>query len=166
MDARLSARIDASDVIQEAMIEASRRLPAFLAKNDAMFYPWLRAIAWERLIQLSRKHITAKKRSVQLEAPAGLRLPDASTTQLTRQLAASLSTPSAAAIRKELQHRVQTHLESLSAKDQEILLLRHLEQLSMKEIAATLDITLVAAQSRYFRALERMHHLVGEDPAL
>lgn len=161
IDARLSARLDASDVVQEALMEANRRLPAFLQKNDDLFYPWLRAIAWERLVQLNRQHLGARKRSVHREV--GLQLPDASATQLSRQLAASISTPSRVAVRNELQQRVQQHLESLQPADKEVLLLRHLEQLPMSEVAGVLGVTLAAAQSRYRRALERLHELIGDD---
>ncbi|MGI9455373.1 MAG: RNA polymerase sigma factor, partial [Aeoliella sp.] len=63
----------------------------------------------------------------------------------------------------ELQQRVQHHLESLSTAEKEILLLRHLEQLPMKEIAAVIDVSLGAAQMRYCRALERLHELIGDD---
>ena len=158
MDSRLSARLDPSDVVQEALMEANRRLPAFLDKNDDLFYPWLRAIVWERLVQLNRQHLGARKRSVHREV--GFHLPDASATELSRQLAASISSPSRVAVRKELQQRVQQGLEMLQASDKEILLLRHLEQLSMDEFAAVLGITPSAAQSRYRRALERFHELL------
>jgi RNA polymerase sigma-70 factor (ECF subfamily) len=161
MDTRLAARIDPSDVVQEALMEASRRLPAFLEKDDDMFYPWLRAIAWERLVQLNRKHLGARKRSVHREID--LPLPDASSNEVSRRLVASIPTASAVAVRKELQHRVRSHLESLQKKDQEILLLRHLEQLPMKEVAAIIGVSLGAAQSRYCRAIERLHSLIGNE---
>ena len=162
MDTRLAARLDASDIVQEALMEANRRLPDFLKKNDDLFYPWLRAIAWERLIQSHRQHIGAQKRTVQREAIGGLQLPDASATELSRQIAVSISTPSVAAARKELQQRVRQHLEGMRPADKEILLLRHLEQLPMNEVAAVIGISLGAAQSRYCRALERMHDLIGD----
>lgn len=161
MDTRLAARLDPSDVVQEALMEASRRLPAFLDKNDDMFYPWLRAIAWERLVQLNRKHLGARKRSVHREI--GLPLPDASSNEVSQQLVASISTASAVAVRRELQHRVRRHLETLPKRDKEILLLRHLEQLPMKEVAAIIGVSLGAAQSRYCRAIERLHNLVGNE---
>ncbi len=142
-------------------MEANRRLPAFLKKNDDLFYPWLRAIAWERLVQLNRQHLGARKRSVHREV--GLHLPDASATEVSRQLAASISTPSRVAVRRELQQRVQQHLKSLQPADREILLLRHLEQLPMNEVSTILGVTLAAAQSRYRRAIERMHDLIDDE---
>ena len=161
MNLRLTARLDPSDVVQEALMEASRRLPAFLQRNDDLFYPWLRAIAWERLVQLHRQHIGARKRSVQREVEFDL--PDNSANEIGRQLAASISTPSRIVIRKELQQRVQQHLGSLKKHDREVLLLRHLELLPMKEVAAILGVSMAAAQSRYRRALERLHELIGDD---
>jgi len=62
MDPRLAARIDPSDVIQEAAIEVARRLPEYLKRRDCAFYPWLRRIAWERLVWLHRQHVEARRR--------------------------------------------------------------------------------------------------------
>ena len=45
MDARMSARCDGSDIVQEALVEASRRLPEYIKRHDIPFYPWLRKIA-------------------------------------------------------------------------------------------------------------------------
>jgi RNA polymerase sigma-70 factor (ECF subfamily) len=44
MDSRLMGRIDPSDVVQEAAIEAARKLPEYLQRRDCAFYPWLRHV--------------------------------------------------------------------------------------------------------------------------
>src|SRR5438552_6470684 len=59
MDRRLTARIDPSDVVQEALTEACFKLPAYLAERPLPVYPWLRQLAWERLIDLHRRHLYA-----------------------------------------------------------------------------------------------------------
>src|SRR5437763_12378901 len=72
LDRRLTARIDPSDVVQEALVDAARKLPEYLRQQPMPFYPWLRRLAWERLMKLYQRHITAGKRSVTREAPCPL----------------------------------------------------------------------------------------------
>lgn len=51
LDRRLAARVDASDVVQEALAEAAQKLPEYLDRRPLPFYPWLRQLALERLAQ-------------------------------------------------------------------------------------------------------------------
>ena len=67
MDRRLSARVDPSDVVQEALADASQHLDDYLRDRPLAFYPWLRRFAWERLVALHRRHVLAGKRSVTRE---------------------------------------------------------------------------------------------------
>src|SRR5580700_2161836 len=62
IDRRLAARVDPSDVVQEALAEAARKLPDYLRHRPLPFYPWLRRLAWERLMKLHQRHIVAAKR--------------------------------------------------------------------------------------------------------
>jgi RNA polymerase sigma-70 factor (ECF subfamily) len=73
------------------------------------------------------------------------------------------SSPSERLLREELRGRVQAALGQLSPRDREVLVLRHLEQLSTKEIAAVLGITPGAVKTRHLRALERLRSLLGDD---
>src|SRR3954449_6327982 len=72
LDRRLAARVDPSDVVQEALAEAARLLPGYLQERPVSFYPWLRRLAWERLVKLHRRHVAAGKRSVAREAASAL----------------------------------------------------------------------------------------------
>src|SRR5436305_2971842 len=76
LDRRLAARIDPSDVVQEALAAADQKLSAYLRQRPVPFYPWLRQLAWERLIELHRQHIYAQKRSVTREEAQDPALPD------------------------------------------------------------------------------------------
>jgi RNA polymerase sigma-70 factor (ECF subfamily) len=160
MDRRLAARIDASDVVQEAMIEASSRLSDYLRLRPLPFYPWLRQLAWERLIELHRRHIQAKKRTVSKEEPGVLALPEDSALELVARLAAADESPSAIFLREEMQARIHAALAQLVAHDREILVLRHLEQLSTSDTAAVLGLTESGVKSRHVRALERLRRLL------
>jgi RNA polymerase sigma-70 factor (ECF subfamily) len=162
MDPRLARRLDPSDVIQETMAEASRRLPEYIGRRDCAFYPWLRGLAWERLIELHRRHIDAQCRSVKREERREMRMSNASTMILADRLAASDTSPSGRMLREELRDRVQRALDQLAPLDREIVTLRHLEQLSFREAADVIGVTEAAAQSRYRRAAERLHELLSD----
>ena len=88
---------------------------------------------------------------------------DASATRLAEQLAASGTSPSGRLVRKELRERMRAALDRLASGDREVILLRHLEQLSHKEIADILSISPGAARTRYCRAVERLHDLLSSE---
>jgi RNA polymerase sigma-70 factor (ECF subfamily) len=161
LDRRLAARIDPSDVLQESLAEADRKLSDYLDRQTVPFYPWLRQLAYERLIQLYRRHVQAGKRSVSREVPGGLPLPGESVLELVARLIDRGSSPSARLRRQEEQRRVQAALELLPERDREVLVLRHLEQLSPREIAAVLGLSEGAVKVRHLRAVERLRALLA-----
>ena len=75
MDPRLAARVDPSDVVQDALAEAARRLDAYLAAPPLPFYPWLRQLAADRVVDAHRQH-HAGRRAVGREEPSGPALSD------------------------------------------------------------------------------------------
>lgn len=163
MDRRLAARFDPSDVIQDALAEAEQRLDEYLRDRPVSFYPWLRHIAWERLVDLHRRHIRAQRRSVTRELRRDSELPDESVLALGGQLVGSGTSPSGRLIRAELRERVQAALARLAPRDYEVLVLRHLEGLSTDEMAAVLGVGTGAVMTRHTRALVRLRTLLEED---
>jgi RNA polymerase sigma-70 factor (ECF subfamily) len=161
IDRRLAARVDPSDVVQEAFADAARKLPDYLRERPLPFYPWLRRLAWERMLKLYQRHIAADKRSVTREAAAPL--PDESALQMARLLFAPGPSPSERVQRHELCARVQAALSRLGERDREVLVLRYLEQMSTAEIAAVLGTTAGAVKVRHLRALERLRGLLPDD---
>jgi RNA polymerase sigma-70 factor, ECF subfamily len=163
MDRRLTARLDPSDVVQEALADAVRDLPEYLKNQSMAFYPWLRQLAWERLLRLYRHHIAAGLRNVDRERAFSLPLPDESALNLANRLVSPGTSPSAHLIRQELRERVRATLERLAPRDREVLVLRYLEMLTSSEIAEVLAITKGAVKVRHFRALERFRALLDEE---
>ncbi len=159
MDRRLRARLDPSDVVQEAQLEAFRRLPDFLERRPMSFRLWLRKTAQERLIKLRRLHLGAARRDARREAP----LPDASSLLLARRLLATGPTPSQDAVGRERARRIREAVERLSEGDREILVLRNLEELSNEEAAEVLEVKPAAASQRYGRALLRLRKALAAD---
>ena len=161
-DRRLAARVDPSDVVQDVLTEANKKLDIYLRNRPLPFYPWLRHLAWERLALLHRRHVRAKKRSVNMEDPDILRLPDDSAAELAGRLVSSASSPSQRLLRHELLQRMQKALMRLPERDREVLVLRHLEQLSVAQTAAILSISPGAVKVRHLRALQRLRTKLDE----
>jgi RNA polymerase sigma-70 factor (ECF subfamily) len=163
MDRRIAARVDPSDVVQEAMKDAHARLSDYFAEPNLSFYPWLRRIAWDRLVDMYRVHIGAERRSVLREEAEAPPLNDESVAQLAQQMVTNSTNPGQRAMLSELQARMKLALVQLKPHDREILVLRYLEQLGVEEIAAVLGITATAVTSRHLRALQRLRRLLGAD---
>jgi RNA polymerase sigma-70 factor, ECF subfamily len=155
LDPRVAARVDAADVVQDALIEASRRLDQYLYHRPLPYFAWLRQIVGEQIIATHRYHISSQRRSVQREE-RGLEIPDESAHELIGQLFADDANPSNWAIRKESHEQLMQALGSLSPRDREVLVMRHLEQLSTAAIADALEISEGAVRSRLVRG---RHHL-------
>jgi len=163
MDRRLLPRLDASDVVQEVFAEAFQKMSDYLQRRPLPFYPWLRQLAWERLLKLQQRHIGAQRRSTMREQPGELCLSQESEMVLADRLLARGSSPSQQLIRQEQRRRVQSALAELAARDREVLVMRYLEQLSIREIAAVLDISEGAVKTRHVRALVRLRGLLGDE---
>jgi RNA polymerase sigma-70 factor (ECF subfamily) len=155
LDRRLAARVDPSDVVQEALTDAAGKLSDYLRLRPLPFYPWLRKLAWQRLVDLHRRHVRAKSRSVTREEGQILPLADDSAIQLVDRMLARGAGPMTNLLQAELRSRVRSALDSLPEQDREVLVLRHLEQLSTREMAAVLGISEGAVKMRQVRALQR-----------
>ena len=162
LDRRLAPRVDPSDVVQDVLVEADRKLEQFLQDRPLPFYPWLRTLAWDHLAKQYRRHLKARGRSVLREEPGILNLPDESAAELANRLVTSATSPSQQAIRREVRERVRKALAALPERDREVLVLRHLEQLSVAETAEILNIKSGAVKVRHLRALERIRKLLPD----
>jgi RNA polymerase sigma-70 factor (ECF subfamily) len=167
LDRRLYGRLDASDVLQEAYVEVARALADYLRNPAVPFFLWLRFITGRKLQALHRRHLGTKARNAGREVSLYRgALPQASSASLASLLLGHCTTPSQAAMRAELQLRVQEALNSMEAIDREVLALRHFEQLSNAEAAEVLGISEQAASNRYVRALQRLKKILTDIPGL
>jgi RNA polymerase sigma-70 factor (ECF subfamily) len=164
MDQRLQGRIDASDVIQEAYLEAWTRLAEYLKAPTMPFFLWLRLLTAQKLVTLHRKHLGVQMRDPAVEISLYEGLPGTSSAALAAQLLGQDTRPSEAAIRAEMKVRLQEVLNSMDLLDREVLALRHFEQLSRAEIAHLLQIREAAVSKRYIRALKRLKELLSNTP--
>ena len=161
LDRRLQGRLDPSDVLQEAYLEACERFPDYARQPDLPFFVWLRFLTAQKLLVLHRRHLGAKVRDAAREISLYRgALPEASSAALAAQLVGHRTTPSAAAMRAEMQIRLQEALNGMDALDREVLALRHFEQLSNAETARVLGLRESAASMRYARALLRLKDIL------
>lgn len=167
LDRRVAGRVDPSDVLQEAFLDASQQLGAYLDELPMSPFLWLRFLTGLRLMATHRRHLGAQKRDAKLEVPLdGGDRPGVQSESLSRHLAGKFTTPSRAAARLEMRARLQELLDGLDPLDREILSLRHFEELSNQEAAEELQITPAAASKRYIRALERFKKTLAGIPGL
>jgi len=167
LDRAMARRVDASDIVQDVLIEANQRLSDYLADPRLPFHLWLRHLAKDRIIDMHRQHRGAKRRSLDREQPlAAASNGEHSAFDLAQQLAASELTPAAENIRRELEQRFLVAVDQLEEDDRDIILMRHYEQLGNTEAATALGLSPAAAGMRHLRALRKLRTILGERPSL
>jgi RNA polymerase sigma-70 factor (ECF subfamily) len=155
----MRGRIDPSDVVQEAQIDAINRLDEFFARRPMPFRTWLLRTAMQRLLKL-RRHATAARRDVSRERP----LPeDDSSPGPFRPIAADGPTASQQLAARDLARRLHAVLDRLPEADRAIVGMRALEGLSYEDAGARLEIDPATARKRYGRALLRLRALLLAD---
>ncbi len=165
MDRAVQSRLDASDIVQDVLVEANRRLADYLATTKMPFHVWLRHLARDHLIDAHRRHRGAARRSVDREQSlVGAGYDDRSAMDLAALIRDGEMTPAAAATHHELEARFQAALEVLEETDREIILMRHFEQMTNQQAAQALDLSEPAAGMRYLRAMRRLRTLLEESP--
>lgn len=165
LDRRLQGRIDPSDVIQEAYLEASRRLDEYLRDPSMPFFLWLRLVTGQKLALAHRQHLGVQARDAGREVSLHRGpLPEATSAALAARLVGQRTSPSQAAARAELRLRLQEALNGMPELDREMLALRHFEQLTNAEAARVLGLSPTAACNRYVRALERLKTVLAGAP--
>jgi RNA polymerase sigma-70 factor (ECF subfamily) len=166
LDRRLQGRIDPSDVIQEAYLDAARRLPEYLRDPEPMpVFLWLRFLAAQALQALHRKHLGVQARDAGRELSIqGGRMPQATSAALAAQLLGHDTRASEAAIRAEQKLRLEQALNQMDPLDREVLALRHFEQLSNGECARVLGLKETTATKRYIRALRKLKEVLKAFP--
>jgi RNA polymerase sigma-70 factor, ECF subfamily len=157
LDHRIQGRVDPSDVIQDAYLEAWRDLGSYLNRPEIPFFLWVRGIAGNKLRELHRHHLGTQMRDPRRDVSIrGGALSQTTTTAIAAELLGGFTGASEDSARLELKHRLQEALNATDPLDGEVLALRHFAQLSPDETARALGIKEKAAAMRYMRALRRL----------
>lgn len=137
---------DAEDVVQETFIRAYKRLEHF--EGRANFKTWLYRVTANTAIDLLRRRKRAESRSEPLDHVE----PGVSAGQ-ERALFGS-----------QVRDHIELALTGLTDLERAAFVLRHCEDLSLKEISATLDITLNATKQAIFRAVRKLRTTLAAVP--
>lgn len=164
MDRRLYGRVAPSDVLQEAYLDASKRLEQYSQNPSMPAYLWLRFLTGQRLLAVHRQHLGAQMRDAAQEVAIYQGTPQATSECIAVQLIGGLTSPSQAAVREEIKLRLQDALNRMEPIDREILTLRHFEELTNNEVALVLEIQKSTASNRYIRALKRLKQILKDMP--
>lgn len=167
LDRRLQGRVDPSDVLQEVFLDLASELPSYAQRRKIPFFLWMRLVTGQRLMVVHRRHLGTEMRDAARDVSlyrGGF--PQAASASLAAQLMGRFTSASGAAIRAEIQLRLQEALNSMDELDREIIALRNFEELDNREAAEVLGLTLDAARKRYVRALKRLQELLRNIPGL
>lgn len=164
LDAKVRQRVDVSDVLQDVLVEANRRLQTYLEQPQMAFHLWLRQIAKDRIIDAHRRHRVSAKRSVDKEQPLAAPSGDNESAMLLAQnLRDPEMTPAAAVAQQEMVRCVEDAIARLDEQDCEIIVMRHYEHLSNQDVAQALGLSEPAASMRYLRAMRRLRELLAKN---
>lgn len=153
VNGRLQARLSAADIVQQTCLSAIRNFNDFQGEDEPQFAAWLKEVHERNVRDVVRRHVTAKKRAISAQQP---------TDEKTLQ-ADSLHTPSRKAMLDESTTQLLRALESLPEMQAEAVRLRHLEQLSLAEIADRMDRSDVAVASLLKRGLAALRERLPSD---
>jgi RNA polymerase sigma-70 factor (ECF subfamily) len=161
---RLRGKADPSDLVQEAFLAAQRTFARFRGTTEAELVDWLRQILASKLVDLARRYLRAGRRDVRLERQLADDLEDSSRV-LGQALLAPHSNPSDRAVRRERAVLLADAIKSLPPDYGEVIILRHLEGLSLAEVAARMGRSIDSVKKLWVRGIARLREeLAGHEP--
>lgn len=158
---RLQGKLDPSDLVQETFLDAHRQFHGFRGTDEPQFVGWLRQILAGKVANLVRHYFGTQARDIRMERELDIDV-DNSTRHFGQQLIASLSTPSEQAVRRERAVLLADALAMLPEHYREVIILRHLEELSFPEIAKRMQRSQDSVEKLWLRALVQLRHAFGE----
>ena len=155
IDSRFQGKFDASDIVQQTLLEACRALRQFRGDTEAELRAWLRQILAHVLAHEIRRYHGTQQRDVDREVSLDQALAQSS-QRLGDMLAAPGSSPSQQAVRNEQEILLADVLARLPEDYREVIILRNLEGLPHEEVARRLGRNVGAVRMLWVRALARL----------
>jgi RNA polymerase sigma-70 factor (ECF subfamily) len=137
LDSQLQKRVDASDVLQQTMLDAQQGLPDFQGQVSAEWWGWINRILHNNIVEEVRKHMLAQKRDIGKD-----RSMDDSRARggaLKLLLSGQLSSPSQKAVKREQREAILQEIEQLPASQREAIRMRYLQEMPLAEIAEVME---------------------------
>ena len=157
----LRAKVDASDLIQQTLLEAYRDFAHFRGTTEAEWLAWLRRILAHNAANFVRQYRGTEKRQARREvALAGPG--DSGPRAAFADPADSGETPSQQLLRKERELLVADALAKLSDDHREVIMLRNLQRLPFQEVAERMNRSRPATQMLWMRALQKLQQALAE----
>jgi RNA polymerase sigma-70 factor (ECF subfamily) len=154
----LQAKVDASDLVQQTLLEAYRDFEQFRGSNEAEWLAWLRRILARNAAEYVRHYRGTQKRQARREVPLQT---DSTSTGRGVQPAAAEETPSQALLHRERELLLAEALMQLSEDHREVICLRNLQRLAFDEVARRMERTRPAVQMLWMRAIHKLQELLA-----
>ena len=164
VESSLRAKVDASDLVQETLLEAFRDFQRFGGNSEQEWLAWLKRILAHNAADFIRRYRGTAKRQARREVPiraaAGFHaVPGAP------EPAAPCPTPSQEFLRIDDELRVTAALAELPPDYQEVIVLRNLQRLPFNEVAERMERSRPAVQMLWMRAIKKLQESLGDADA-
>ncbi len=163
VESLLRAKVDASDIVQQTMLEAHRDFGRFSGETGGEWLAWLRKILTRNAADFVRRYRVAAKRNTAREVSLDQRASDDSERRITAEPAAVDPSPSQQVIRRDEEIQLAEALTQLSPDHREVIMLRNLQRLPFDEVAARMNRSRPAAQMLWGRAIQRLQQILALD---
>lgn len=157
----MRAKVDASDLVQQTLLEAHRGIGGFRGETEAEWLAWLRKILAHNATDFMRRYRGTAKRAIRREVPIQ-QIARSNSRHTGLEPAGRDETPSLAALRHERELAVAEAVARLPEDYREVIMLRNLQRLSFNEVAERMGRTRPAAQMLWLRALKRLESQLAE----
>lgn len=154
----LQAKVDASDVVQQSLLEAHRGFDRFAGETPAEWLAWLKKIVAHNALDAAKQYRGTAKRDAARELPLALHA-DAS-HGWHEQPVDPASSPSGRVIRWEQELLLAAALDALAEDHREVLFLRNIERLPFEEVARRMDRSSGACRMLWMRAIASLRDIL------
>jgi len=155
VESSLRAKVDASDLVQQTMLEAHRDFDRFQGESEGEWLAWLRRILAHNAADFIRRYRQTAKRRARLEVP--FRQGHQSTSAHgAGEPADREPSPSEQVVAAEDQLRLAAALAQLPPDYQEVVMLRNLQRLPFSEVAERMERSRPAVQMLWMRSIRKL----------
>ncbi len=161
VEGRLKSKVDASDIVQQTLLEAYRDFARFEGATEGEWLAWLRRALAHNAADFTRRFRGTDKRQAGREISLEQLAPSSSASV---NLPARIDTPSQCLAHKERELQVAAALDQLPAEYREVIQLRNIQRLPFDEVARRLGRSRPATQMLWMRAIRKLQTLVPDEP--